>query len=173
MALQAHIEAQKKQGKIWIAVALLLVFMTYYFGWRKTIELFQEKQRISAETSAYQVWNQQQANNASTFKLQENGQVQMQLFHHISELSNQHHATIEEMSAPFTYVESGVVVNMYKIQLSSTFKSLLHIIYALETDFPQGRVVGYRFEKLRDVNSRQERLVLQLLVQSIGKELNV
>jgi len=171
MNLEQHYNHEKKKALRWLGAFLLLSMCTYYFGVGKTISLFAQKGDLDQQTSTFTSWMESQSTRINSAQLKlDAGQVQHNLFTEIATWANSNNLKIEDMGMPHVYTQSGLAVNTYTVVLSGAFKPQLQLINTLEREFSGGRVSGFRFEKIKDPQNRKERLILTLLIQSLGEE---
>ena len=76
---------------------------------------------------------------------------------------------VDQINEPNIQVREDLIIETTEIQFEGKHKSLMQLIHYLETSTLPGKITSVSFRKEINKRSKQERLLLQLFIQSITK----
>ncbi len=159
------------QGKMWIAGFALLLLLTYFMGISKTIQVYSEKKHYKTQLATFEQWQKSQPEmDVQQFSAKDAGAVQVALFSEITRLASELEVTVSNIIEPHAYAQSGMEVNLYEVECKGSFKALLTLVHQLESNFADGRMLGYEFDKRKDLKTRKTELFMRFWVQSLGEK---
>jgi hypothetical protein len=166
---EEQLHRQLRQGKQWLLGLLVLAMLVYQLSIKKTLHLIAEKKQLQALTASYTEWQYNTSSAETTLpESGVEGEIQHALFANVSAYARQQKLTIENLSPPHIYTESGLRIHTFSVAVSGPFKPMLQLIHSLECEFAWGKVSGYQFSVEQDPQTRKERLVARILVQSLS-----
>ncbi len=98
--------------------------------------------------------------------------VRSQIINKCSNYCKSQKIKIAQIKEPNIQLNDDLIIETTEIHFEGQYKPLMNLIYHLETTALNGKLASVNFQKEIDKRSKEERLILQVFIQSITKTKN-
>jgi hypothetical protein len=171
----------KKKNKLLILVAVLLFFIVYGFGIKKTIVAYRnytdaEKQiqlGANAPVMAAELENQLMQMDAKIGTQNKTGQnTEQELLEVLTNYCQTNHAVLREFPESTTAAEDKLLVETNLFVVAGNFSTLINLVYLLEQKAKLGKVGSVHYQLKKDIKSKEMVLTATIYLQNIKKKEN-
>ncbi|WP_108804567.1 hypothetical protein [Aquimarina sp. Aq107] len=169
---------QKNKNIVLIIGLLLVLFIAYRYGFAKTFAIHKEVTKLENQKKIYESAPTQLVALANKEKQLdeilknnnvEGNSLQNNILKVLNTLSSDSNFKIINFEKPHKYIDedSQKTTTTYNFTLQGDYKSLIHVVYALEQNYSFGNILSVNFEKKKNFRTGNRFLQCKILLQRV------
>lgn len=168
----------QKKAYLVIASFVFFMFLAYQIVFSKTIQLFKDttvkKEKLDwlkeKEKEIPELQNQMNLLNKA-YNSSDSSSIRDQLTAYISDYAEANNCLVTEIPEKNLYNGSQLNVQTNKFVIKGNFKSLLQLLYLVETNYNySAKVVSLKFHSVVDLQTKRTNLYLTIITQSFKQQ---
>ncbi len=167
----------KKRSLLLVFLFIILMFLTYSLGIKKTLDISNETNRIelniekarnapakiSKITQELDFWDEEMV------ATDDSKELQVLLFNELNVVCKNKKTKLIGAQKIKVKSDNDLAVETYEVNMKGLYKNLVQALYELENQLKYGNVSSAKFELVKNRKLRIKELVLTLYIQSVVK----